>query len=142
MSIDERIISLLEDILAWQRLAAREALVPFLDKALADPKHRRAFELTDGRTQQQVADGAGLSQPAVSGLWAKWRRLGIVQDRGGKAVHIVKPSDYGLDMPEVATPSDGAGALKKGKGNAKLAKPTAATALPVEVPATNDVPAV
>jgi hypothetical protein len=115
MNNDQRIISLLEDILAWQRLAAREELLPFLQKVLADQKQLKAFDLTDGtRTQQQVATGAGLSQPAVSNLWAKWRRLGIVQDKNGKTVHIVKPSDYGLDVPE-SVASDGTVTAKKSK---------------------------
>ncbi len=122
MNNDERIISLLEDILAWQRLAAREDLLPFLEKVLGDPKHLKAFDLTDGsRTQQQVAAGAGLSQPAVPGLWGKWRRLGIVQDKSGKTVHIVKPSDYGLDVPEgVAADAE---KPNKAKGKNKVSQP-------------------
>ena len=140
MNTDERIISLLEDILAWQRLAAREDLLPFLERVLADPKHLKAYDLTDGtRTQQQVATGAGLSQAAISGLWAKWRRLGIVQDKAGKTVHIVKPSDYGLEVPDVPTAAMGRGAPKK--RNAKAATPAATTAQPTAAPATNGVQA-
>jgi hypothetical protein len=74
-----------------------------LKQVLVDPKHLKAYDLTDGtRTQQQVATGAGISQPMVSGLWGKWRRLGIVLDKNGKTVHIVKPSDYGLEVSEAA----------------------------------------
>lgn len=137
MNTDERIISLLEDILAWQRLAAREELLPFLEKTLANPKHLKAFDLTDGRTQQQVATGAGLTQPAVSGLWARWRRLGIVQDKGGKTVHIVKPSDYGLDVPDdVTTPAD---KDTTQKGKAKTRKPAIAEVPALGTPAADGV---
>ena len=130
MNNEERIISLLEDLVAWQRLAARENLLPFLKETLADPKHLIAYELTDGtRKQQQVADGAGLSQPAVSGLWTKWRRQGILIDKGGKTMHIVRPSDYGMDVP-AAVPTDGKAPGKKGKA--------AAAEVPVDAP----VPAV
>jgi hypothetical protein len=115
MNNDERIISLLEELVAWSRLSARPELLPFLQSTLADPKHLKAFELTDGnRTQQQVADGAGLSQPAVSGLWTEWRRLGIARDKNGKAAHIVSPSDFGLEVPATIV-SDGKPAAKKSK---------------------------
>jgi len=130
MNNEERIISLLEDLVAWQRLAARENLLPFLKQVLADPRHLKAFELSNGnRTQQQVADGAGISQPLVSQLWGRWRRLGIAREKGGKTAHLVSASDYGLEV-SATVPADGKTPGKKGK--AKAAQPEAA---PVEVPA-------
>jgi hypothetical protein len=104
MNSDERIVALLEELVAWSRLSARKELLPLLETTLADDRHRLAFELTDGtRTQTQVAEEAGISQATVSGLWARWRRLGILRERGTKPVHIGRPSDYGLQVPSVGT---------------------------------------
>jgi hypothetical protein len=95
---DDRQTSLLEELVAWTRFAHREALVRALDHVLADERHLRAYELTDGtRTQSEVATEAGLSQPSVSGLWQKWRRLGLAHDQGGKTVQLVRPSDIGIE---------------------------------------------
>jgi hypothetical protein len=134
MNNDERIITLLEDLVAWQRLAARENLLPFLKQTLSDPKHLKAFELSDGtKTQQQVADGAGISQPSVSQLWGRWRRLGIAREKNGKTAHIVSPSDYGLDVSAATIPVNGKPAPKKGKPKVVAPAPPGETpAAPVD----------
>ncbi len=94
---NEGILEVLAELLVWTKFANLDRLISTLRTVLADPRHAKAYELTDGnRSQVEVAKGSGLSQPAVSGLWAKWRRLGIVQDRGARPKHLVQPSDYGL----------------------------------------------
>jgi len=131
MNNDERIIGLLEDLVAWARLSARDEMLPFLKEVLADPKHLKAFDLTDGhRTQQQVADGAGLSQPSVSLLWSKWRRLGILREKNGKPAHIVSPSDYGLDLSAASAPDGKPPSPNKAKGRGGKVAP--ALVQPVE----------
>ncbi len=97
---DEAIVALLEELLAWTRFANREALVRTWEKVLTDEKHLKAYELTDGtRSQKEVGDLCGLSQPTVSTLWQRWRRLGLTRDVGGKVRHIARPSDLGVPMP-------------------------------------------
>ena len=58
---------------------------------------RRLRSLGGSRTQVEVANTTKVSQPTVSGLWNKWRRLGLIRDVDGKAVHLVRPSDLGLE---------------------------------------------
>ncbi len=105
----DRTIVLLEELVAWTRFANRNALIELLNTELKDPKHLLAFELSDGsRTQKQVGDAAGLSQPAVSILWKKWRRLGIARDADGRLTHIARPTDIGMERAEklvAASPS-------------------------------------
>jgi hypothetical protein len=98
---DDRIEELLEELVAWARFANREAIVATWGRVLDDEKHLRAFELTDGtRTQGQVATGSGLSQPTVSGLWQKWRRLGLARvDPNGNVRHLARPTDLGVVVP-------------------------------------------
>lgn len=94
---DEIVVDVLRELLVWTRFANLERLVQTLRSVLADQRHARAYELTDGaRSQSEVAKLAGLSQPAVSGLWARWRRIGIVDDHGDRPRHLVRPSDFGL----------------------------------------------
>ena len=97
-SMSERQEELLEEILAWTRFSNRSDFIKALKDILADPKHLLAFELTDGsRTQTEVAKESGLSQPRVSTLWAKWRRLGLLMERSGRTVHLARPSDLGIE---------------------------------------------
>jgi hypothetical protein len=99
---DETEIALLRELVAWTKFANRDAFVAAIRETMADPRHLRAFEATDGtRSQGEVATFAGVSQPTVSGLWARWRRLGLVEVSGGRAVHLARPSDLGLEIPDV-----------------------------------------
>lgn len=94
---NEELVDLLAELLVWTRFANLDRLLSTLRTVLADPRHAKAYELTDGkRSQVEVAKLSGLSQPAVSGLWARWRRLGIVEDRQSRPRHLVRPSDFGL----------------------------------------------
>ncbi|MGD0862944.1 MAG: hypothetical protein ABSA21_09300 [Candidatus Limnocylindrales bacterium] len=101
-----RVVQLLDELLAWTRFTARPQLVETLGAVLKDPKHLRAFEATDGEAgQNEVALFAGLSQPAVSKLWARWSRLGLLVDRGKKPMHLARPSDLGIEIPDLDRPA-------------------------------------
>ena len=98
---NENVADLLSELLVWTKFANLDRLIAMLRTTLADERHAKAYELTDGkRSQVDVAKLSGLSQPAVSGLWARWKRLGIVDNRSGRARHLVRPSDFGL-APEI-----------------------------------------
>jgi hypothetical protein len=93
---------LLRELLAWTRFANRGAFVSTLRNVLAEPRHLLAYELSDGKSgQTSIAKACGLSQPTVSGLWSKWRRLGLVMDEEGRARHLIRPSDLGIEIPKV-----------------------------------------
>jgi hypothetical protein len=88
---------LLAELVAWTRFANLERLTATLRIVLKDPRHLAAYEATDGtHSQMEVARLSGLSQPSVSGLWTKWRRLALVLDSDGRTTHLVRPSDLGL----------------------------------------------
>jgi CRP-like cAMP-binding protein len=99
-SKDDRIVDVLEELLAYTRFAARPALAATLEELLADPKHFAAYRASDGsRGQKEVAEIVGVSQPTVSNLWARWRRLGVVRNVGGKAQLLMDPYDLGITPP-------------------------------------------
>jgi len=114
---EERVVGLLEELVTWTRFANRKAFIDSIDAELKDDKQLLAFELTDGRSQKQVGDAAGLSQPTISGLWRRWRRLGIVREiPGGRVRHIARPTNMGMEraerliasQPKLKKESDGA----------------------------------
>lgn len=99
-----RVVQLLDELLAWTRFTARPQLMETLGAVLKEPRHLRAYEATDGEAgQNEVASFAGLSQPAVSKLWARWSRLGLLVDRGKKPMHLARPSDLGMEIPDLDT---------------------------------------
>lgn len=101
MSADDRVVELLEELVAWTRFGARATLLDMWDNVLKDDKHLLAYELSDGtRSQTEVAAVAGISQPTVSILWQRWRKVGIVRTAGGRAVHLAKPSDMGMERAQ------------------------------------------
>jgi hypothetical protein len=100
MDQSERTIALLEELVAWTKVLARDSITPLLRTVLSDPKHFRVYDLTDGsRSQQEIGEAVGLSQPAVSRMYQKWRKLGLLRESNGRVVHLVKPSDIGLEEP-------------------------------------------
>lgn len=97
-SENDRLVSLLEELVVWTKFAARSALISAWNSILADDRHLLAYELSDGsRTQLQVAQASGLSQPTISALWARWRRVGIARLQGKTVVHLARPSDFGFE---------------------------------------------
>lgn len=55
MENEDRIVALLEEMVFWERFSARDGLVSFLTVVLVEPKHFKAYELSDGtRTQKEV----------------------------------------------------------------------------------------
>lgn len=88
---------ILEELLAWTKFAHRSELISAVRSTMSDPKHLLAYEATDGsNSQSDVAKSSGLSQPAISALWAKWSRLGLVTNVGARPAHLARPSDLGL----------------------------------------------
>jgi|SRR5712691_107690 len=113
ISADERVALLLEELVAWTKFAARPAILTAWETILGDDRHLLAYELSDGsRNQSQVAEASKLSQPTVSGLWARWRRLGIARAQGKTVVHLARPSDLGMERAirlAVSTPKGSGG---------------------------------
>jgi CRP-like cAMP-binding protein len=91
---------ILEELLAWTKFANNRVLADVLRRSLTDKGAYLTYELSDGtRTQAVVAKQAGVSQPTVSRMYAKWRRLGLVREVDGRDVHLSRPSDLGVESP-------------------------------------------
>lgn len=98
MSNDEELM-LLRELVIWTRFLAREPLQRSLREVLTDPRHQWAYELTDGeRTQTEIATAVQLDQTTISDLWAKWRRLGLLDDQGRRPSKLISLNDLGWDL--------------------------------------------
>lgn len=74
-----------------------------LGEVLADPEHRRVFELTDGdTTAEDIAahDNVTKSARTVRRWWKKWRELGLVE--GTDEFPRRRYSTFVLDLDEEA----------------------------------------
>ncbi len=90
---------LLTELLVWTRFMARPALAESLTVVLKDPKHRLAYELTDGnRTQVEIGKVSGLDQTTVSDLWGKWRRLGLLNETTKRPARLISLVDLGWEI--------------------------------------------
>ena len=99
---EARLVQQLDELLAWTRFTARPYLVDTIRAVMEDPKHLRAYEATDGQAgQADVAIFAGLTQSGVSRLWARWERMGLLVERGKRPMHLLRPSDLGIEIPEL-----------------------------------------
>jgi hypothetical protein len=97
--MSDRTDELLEELLVWTKFMARPGLSAALEATLKDPRHKLAYERTDGsRTQGDVGKLAGLDQTTVSDLWAKWRRLGLLNDTGKRPSRLISLADLGWDV--------------------------------------------
>jgi hypothetical protein len=100
---NEEEVSLLRELVLWTRFLAREPLQRSLRDVLTDPRHQWAYELTDGeRTQTDIASAVQLDQTTISDLWAKWRRLGLLDDRGRRPSKLISLNDLGWDLPRTS----------------------------------------
>ena len=74
-----------------------------LENSLGSPKERLAYDLTDGEhSQTQIAKAVGVTQPAVSYWWNKWRKLGLTDksDRyPGRQQRCFALRDFGIPVP-------------------------------------------
>jgi hypothetical protein len=94
---------LLTEILMWTKFMARPGLSDSLTQVLKDPRHKLAYEATDGnRTQTEVGKVAGLDQTTVSELWQRWRRLGLLNDTGNRPARLISLIDLGWDLKALA----------------------------------------
>lgn len=98
------VAEILEELLAWTRFAHTEGLRGLLRTELSERASFIAFQLSDGsRSQREVAEAAGVSQPTISRWWARWSRQGIMRQVGETPTHLIDPADLGLEVPP-ATP--------------------------------------
>jgi hypothetical protein len=129
---DDPQVTLPEELVAWTKFANRDSLIKLLDQVLKDSQHLLAFELTDGRRQSEFAQGSGLAQPTVSGLWQRWKRLGMVREKDGRVVHLARASDLEMERASsLVSAAEGRASVSPRRGGGGTTQTGSESAQPV-----------
>lgn len=86
-----RLVTTIEEVARWQRLAGLQAARDVLNSALDSDQLKLACSLCDGdHTLREIASAAGVSLGTVSNWTRKWRDLGVVYETSaGRMQHLV-----------------------------------------------------
>ena len=95
------IISRLDEVLFWLRIAHRGSARAHFLEILDTPQKRQAYQLSDGNnTINAIMDATGVKSTAtISGWWDQWLVQGIVRESSahkGRKQRVVDLSDLGI----------------------------------------------
>ncbi len=100
----DHMISLLEEILKWQKLQGLEKAQNAIALLTSDVE-KLAYEFSDGKTSREVSSLVGVSHATIAKYWKKWARYGIVteiraQGGGARYKKIFSLQDFGINLPK------------------------------------------
>lgn len=100
--MDNQTIAVLKELLKWTKVQAMPSVKAALQTALPKAEHRKVYQALDGtKTQQQIANALGISQPTVSRMIGAWVRSGLVDEQSpGKYVRGFDLHELGIDEGE------------------------------------------
>lgn len=98
--IERELLASVREMAKWIRVQARPAARAAVEAALTEPAHRHLYQSLDGtRSQKQLADVVGASQPTVSRLINSWVRAGLVDEvSSGRFVKAFDLNTLGIDI--------------------------------------------
>lgn len=100
----------LQEQTRWLRLLGVQQLRPLLQSLLTTPTQRLIYELSDGlRSVRDIGSLAKVGSATVSRLWNQWAAQGVAaaSDRyPGRARHLMKLSDLGMEVPDLPASSE------------------------------------
>ena len=110
----ERMVEILEDILAWTKVGMYAAVEQMLERQFGTedtrPEELLAFELCDGAMKQKdvveackatLGPGARISPGPLSRWITKWEKLGLVKRDGVRTTRLFSLRDFGFDVPQL-----------------------------------------
>lgn len=84
--IAKAMLGKLDEISLWLRFSCRNALKETVRFTLRDDRDRIIYEMTDGNNSTtEISKKANCSQPTVSNIWNRWKKIGIVVEVSGVA---------------------------------------------------------
>jgi hypothetical protein len=96
----ERLVSVSEEQLRWQRAAVLPDVRHTIDRTLSTTQLRKAYEACDGtRSSTDLAKEAKVSKQAFSGWTRRWRDVGIAfENSDNKIEHLASLKSLGLPL--------------------------------------------
>jgi hypothetical protein len=98
--IERELLASVREMVKWIRVQSRPAARAAVEAALTESAHRRLYQSLDGtRSQKQLAELVGASQPTVSRLINSWVRAGLVDEvSSGRFVKAFDLNTLGIDL--------------------------------------------
>ncbi len=105
MNSDDRVLSVLNEILNWTRAASFRSVKALLEDALPDARSRLIYQMSDGtKTQEQIRIACKTSPNVVVSLTQKCVSMGIMEQREDKKrVRLFDLCDFGLNASPQGT---------------------------------------
>jgi len=97
--MDDQVLATLRELLKWTKVQALPSVKTALQSALPKAEHRKVYQALDGtRTQQQIANHTGISQPTVSRMIRVWLRAGFVEEQSaGRYIRAFDLEELGIN---------------------------------------------
>ncbi len=74
----------LDEISLWLKFSCRDGLRETVKSVLRDEKDALIYDMTDGvNSTTDISKKVGCSQPTISNIWGRWRKIGIVSEVAG-----------------------------------------------------------
>jgi hypothetical protein len=103
----DRIASLLEEQLKWQRIDGMGKVEALLKELMKRDVEKLVYENSDGRGSREVGEASGVSHMTVFNYWNKWAKYGLVEEvrsKGGTRYRkSFSLSDFGIETPTKAS---------------------------------------
>ena len=107
----DRTVELLEEICKWQRFQGFIKLREVLTFVLKTDLDRQIYELSDGRSTNEVANNVTVvkvSNMTVYNYWKRWAKLGIMEPASnfkGRFKRVVSLEDVGIEFQKPQKPT-------------------------------------
>jgi hypothetical protein len=106
MSEEDKMVSLLEELVKWTKVTSIPHVKKLLTEILVKPEEKIAYQISDGKqTVRQVGKQANVSRNTVSVWWNKWIKAGIAEPisvKGGtRAKRAFSLDDFGIEVPVI-----------------------------------------
>lgn len=97
------VVSLLEELVRWARFQGIQQAKQVLQERLEGETQKLVYHLSDGRSSEDVAKGAGVSGQTVRNYWRVWFTSGIVapsKKYKGRFEKVFNLDDLGIPLPK------------------------------------------
>lgn len=105
-SSDQQIKNLLEEILKWTRFQGWQNVKQVLNETLKSEREKSVYQLSDGRSTNEIAKITNVSSMTVYNYWQKWSKIGLMEPYEkykGRYKRSFSLEDFGIDFPKIAS---------------------------------------
>ncbi|MFQ5907164.1 MAG: hypothetical protein ACE5JA_11415 [bacterium] len=106
MTVEERILQVMVDILKWTRFQGALKAREVLQNTLQSDQDKLIYHYSEGKPSREIANIVGVSKGTVTKAWKHWNTLGIVepvQVKGGgnRYLRVFDLQDFGIEIPQI-----------------------------------------